>query len=272
MLMKMPFPGMDPYLEHPVLWPSVHTRLMVWIADQLRPLIRPRYVATVEERVYLEEPDELRIPDVLVHKLRDEGAAQAPAETLTAEPVVIEVPAIEIREHYIEILDRYREQKVVAVIEVLSPTTKAGGKGTQAYLEKQNEVLATECHFVEIDLLRRGQHVLAVPEGRVARLRPYDYLVCVNRWPHRRKFEVYARTVRRRLPCIRLPLSEPDKDVPLDLQTALEESYERGDYMLRVKYEEPCIPPLEEADQQWAYECWKAYKAAHPELFPPATA
>ena len=27
--MTMPFPGMDPYLEHPALWPSVHTRLMV---------------------------------------------------------------------------------------------------------------------------------------------------------------------------------------------------------------------------------------------------
>ena len=43
-----------------------------------------------------------------------------------------------------------------------------------------------------------------------------------------------------------------------------------NDYMLRVMYEEPCVPPLEEADQQWAYECWTAYKAAHPELFPPA--
>ena len=29
MNMKMPFPGMDPYLEHPVLWQSVHARFMV---------------------------------------------------------------------------------------------------------------------------------------------------------------------------------------------------------------------------------------------------
>ena len=35
--MTYPFPGMDPYLEHPVLWESVHTRLIVAIANQLQP-------------------------------------------------------------------------------------------------------------------------------------------------------------------------------------------------------------------------------------------
>src|SRR4051812_36056534 len=111
-LMKTPFPGMDPYLEHPVLWPSVHTRLMVRIADLLRPLIRPRYVASIEERVYLEEPDDLRVPDVQVQKVPGNGHPPTPAATLMADPVVIEVPAIEIREHYIEILDRYQDQHV----------------------------------------------------------------------------------------------------------------------------------------------------------------
>ena len=43
--MKTPFPGMDPYLEHPVLWPSVHTRLMVRIAVVAAPRIRPRGAA-----------------------------------------------------------------------------------------------------------------------------------------------------------------------------------------------------------------------------------
>ena len=35
--MNCPFPGKDPYLEHPVLWESVHARLMVAIANQLQP-------------------------------------------------------------------------------------------------------------------------------------------------------------------------------------------------------------------------------------------
>ena len=267
--MKMPFPGMDPYLEHPAVWPSVHTRLMVWLAEQLRPLIRPRYVASVEERVYLEEPEDQRAPDVWVQKVRDDGKPAPPPDPSLATPVVIEVPQVEVREHFIEILDRLRDQKVVTVIEVVSPSNKAAGHGREAYEAKQSEVLGSEAHLVEIDLLRRGRHVLSVPEARVAALRPYDYLVCVNRWQRRNRFELYASRLRQHLPRIRLPLAEPDPDVPLDLQEALERVYEGGDYMLRFRYDEPCEPPLADADQQWAYDCWRAYRAAHPELFPP---
>ena len=32
-----PFPGMDPYLEHPTLWPGVHNRLIIALADVLSP-------------------------------------------------------------------------------------------------------------------------------------------------------------------------------------------------------------------------------------------
>ncbi len=49
--MAMIFPGMDPYLEHPVLWPGVHNTLIVYFAEQLAPLLRPRYAASVEQRV-----------------------------------------------------------------------------------------------------------------------------------------------------------------------------------------------------------------------------
>lgn len=51
--MPSPFPGMDPYLEHPVLWEGFHARLVVAIANHLQPRLDPRYVASVEERVYL---------------------------------------------------------------------------------------------------------------------------------------------------------------------------------------------------------------------------
>ena len=67
-IMETPFPGMDPYLEHPALWPSVHTRLIVALANQLGPKIRPRYVASVEDRVFIESADQDRIPDVLVRE------------------------------------------------------------------------------------------------------------------------------------------------------------------------------------------------------------
>jgi len=232
--MNTPFPGMDPYLEHPALWTAVHTRLMVWLAHQLAPLLRPRYVASVEERVFLK------------------------------------VEEVEVREHYIEVLDRCQDLKVVTVIEVVSPSNKAPGPGRDAYLAKQREVLGAECHLVEIDLLRRGQHVVSVPHRQARAVSPYDYLICVNRWPNRKRFELVGCRLRERLPRIGLPLAHPDPDAPLDLQTALDQAYEDGSYMLRVRYDAPCEPSLDAADQQWADERWAAYRAAHPEWFPPS--
>lgn len=52
--MSMIFPGMDPYLEAPELWPGCHNSLIVYILDHLRPLLRPRYIAAIEERVFVE--------------------------------------------------------------------------------------------------------------------------------------------------------------------------------------------------------------------------
>jgi hypothetical protein len=62
--MSMSFPGMDPYLEEPQIWTGVHATLIVYIRDQIQPRLRPRYLATVEERVYLEGPDREIIADV----------------------------------------------------------------------------------------------------------------------------------------------------------------------------------------------------------------
>jgi hypothetical protein len=50
--MPSPFPGMNPYLENPELWPEFHSRLMVALADEILPHIRPKYRVEVEKRVY----------------------------------------------------------------------------------------------------------------------------------------------------------------------------------------------------------------------------
>jgi hypothetical protein len=229
--METPFPGMDPYLEHPALWPSFHTRMIVALANLLHPRIRPRYVASVEDRVF---------------------------------------PQVEVREHYIEIKDRCRDFGVVTVIELVSPSNKATGPGRDSYLAKQREIRASQCHLVEIDLLRRGSHVTSVPGSSVQRARPFDYLACVDRWPARNRFELYPCNLRDPLPTIGIPLADPDLDAPLAIQRAVEHVYETSGYELLVKYDEPCIPPLSPEDQAWASAQWQAYRRAHPELFPDA--
>jgi hypothetical protein len=270
--MKMPFPGMDPYLEHPSLWESVHSRLIHSIANHLQPLIVPHYVASVEERVYVEETPQQRVPDVWVQKVREGAGGVALAERPSAAPVILEVAELEVHQHYINILDRYRDFKVITVIELISPSNKDAGPGRDSYVAKQREILGSECHLVEIDLLRRGRHVSSVTAAHLQGLGEYDYLACVNRWPRRKRFELYPCRLREPLRLIDVPLAEPDPAAPLDLQAALEQAYWDGRYMLRVRYDDPCQPPLAPEDQQWAWERWQAYRAAHPELFPPAPA
>jgi hypothetical protein len=262
--MNIPFPGMDPYLEHPLLWPGMHTQLMVAMANYLQPLIEPRYVATVEERVFIEGPQRQIIPEVLAKKTPALGGAIAVAERVTDTPVILEVESLEIHETYVQILDLYNQQKLVALIELLSPTNKARGPGHKSYRAKQKETRARDCHIVEIDLLRRGRHVMSIPKWRAESQKPYDYLVCVNRWPRRHRFGLYPRRLRERLPRINLPLADPDSDVTLDLQTVLEQVYCNGRYMRRVRYDEPCVPSLPAEDQQWANERWAAFRAAQP--------
>jgi hypothetical protein len=48
--MPSPFPGMDPYLEDPDLWPDVHLNLILGSQAVLSSQLRPKYVVRAEER------------------------------------------------------------------------------------------------------------------------------------------------------------------------------------------------------------------------------
>jgi len=259
--MFMIFPGTDPYLEAPRIWPGVHSRFIVYLADHLQPLIRPRYIAAVEERVFVQGPEQREIiPDTWLKRHRPEEKLAAATAVLDVDtPVVMQVPELEIHESYVQILDRESEQCVVTVIELLSPTNKFPGAGQASYLAKQREVRGSQTHLVEIDLLRAGQHVLAVPEWAARGSGPYNYLICVNRAEGKRdRFEWYPRQLRQRLPRIRVPLAGGDPDVMLDLQGVLAQTYEAGSYRERLRYDRPCIPPLPAEDQAWADEFIRA--------------
>ena len=178
----------------------------------------------------------------------------AEAGTASATPLVVEVDELEVREPYIAILDRYREFRVVTVIELVSPANKTAGSGRDSDQAKQREIRASECHLVEIDLLRHGRHVMSMPESHPRPAKPFEYLICINRWPVRKRFEIYPCRLREPLPTIEIPLAEPDPDVPLAIQAALEQVYEEGSYLLRIPYGERCVPALSPEDQEWAFQ------------------
>ena len=145
--------------------------------------------------------------------------------------MVVEVAELDVHQRRLEILDVYNDLRLVTVIEVLSPTNKRPGPGRDAYATKQQEVLERECHLVEIDLLREGQRVLSIPPWKLDQLRPFEYVVCVSRWPWRNRFELYPRRLEESLPRLGVPLVNPDPDVALDVQAALEQVYVEGRYV-----------------------------------------
>src|SRR5262249_4333796 len=151
--MPSPFPGMDPYLETPDLWPDVHHRLISEIQSQLNPQLRPAYVARVELRIYISDEDdpgrEAIIPDVRVEKpKRTTGnGIKADSTLVIAEPLL--VPLLiedEIEEARIEI-KQVKTGELVTLIEVLSPTNKIrNSRGRESFMTKRRETLASDVH------------------------------------------------------------------------------------------------------------------------------
>ena len=58
-------------------------------------------------------------------------------------------------------------EEVVTVIEVLSPANKTVGEGHRLYRRKQQEVLNSQAHLIEIDLLAEGLHGGDLGGGKV---------------------------------------------------------------------------------------------------------
>ena len=57
--MRSPFPGMDPYLEAPDLWPDVHLTLIIAMRAVLNASMPPGYAASADRYVWIHEPEEL---------------------------------------------------------------------------------------------------------------------------------------------------------------------------------------------------------------------
>src|SRR5437867_10254342 len=98
--MQCPFPGMDPYIERPAIWTDFHDRLITIICAALQPLLRPRYAALVQDRLYVVESRRPIRPDVSVVEA---PPARRPTHSDTAvmvldQPVVFVLAAEEVRE------------------------------------------------------------------------------------------------------------------------------------------------------------------------------
>ena len=255
--MSGPFPGMDPYLENPVLWPGVHQGIISNLRALLNTLLPPGYVADMGERVSIAIPDRSIYPDVAVFQQnapsstpRNSSAATAVADP----PLILWVEQVEIREVFIEIRPVGEEVRIVTVIELLSYINKSRGSDSrELYLTKQKQLLNSSVNLIEIDLLRRGDHTAAVPiELLTERGDHWNYLVCLHRCSQRDRFDTWPRTVRQRLPLISVPLEGDLPDVILDIQAVFDRNYDEGAYARRIDYRRDPATPLERGDAEWA--------------------
>ncbi len=254
--MPSSFPGMDPYLEDPSIFPGFHHRLADDLADRLNAQIVPKYYADVEVRTVLDEISialpKTTLPDIGVYERQPEliGAgglavliAPAPIERVASIPAETRLFSVQVREN--------ETGEIVTSIEILSPYNKRRGEGLDEYRLKRRRALSALVHFVEIDLLRGG-----IRPGWEVEEPPLDadYILLVNRnrGNDARISEIWPVGLNEPLPTLPIPLLASDPDVALELNTAVREIYARARYDTRVDYRAAVpAPSLRPTMQRW---------------------
>ena len=260
--MSGPFPGMDPYLEDPALWPDLHHSFITFARSAIRAALPRGYIARVEERVIILPSERGIVPDVFVRR-RPAPSSSTMGNVAVADnqdvPRLIRVPPVETRRQgYIEIVDAVDRERVITTIEVLSPTNKMAGNSSRvSYARKQEAILHSKMHLLEIDLLRTGEPTVAAP---LAALNSegvgWNYLACLHRAEQNgddeQTFEVWFNRIRQPLPRVYVPLDEGVQDIELDLQAVLNRCYEEAGYGDVVDYTREASPALAAEDAVWA--------------------
>jgi len=257
--MPSPFPGMDPYLESPDPYHDFHERFVPRLADALTPSLRPKYIAKVDENVYVHElsSDQRALvgrPDVSVVDRNADGGAVATSPATVAPAYGKILPATDqVRETFVNIFDR-ESRELVTAIELLSPTNKNPGPDRQQYVAKRSRLLSSSIHLVEIDLLR------AWPRMPLEDLPACDYYVMVSRSEQRPRVELWPVSLHEPLPEIPIPLRPGDPDASLDLQQLLNDQYDAAGYADYI-YDNPIHQPMSPEDAAWAEQLVSARRS-----------
>lgn len=226
--MPSPFPGMDPYLETPKLWPAFQHQLLACLYQILLPGLVDRYRARVGTRTYVSEM-----------------------------PLFTSVVREQYAEEYIEIRNR-TDSKLVTLLEVVSPANKTTPAGRQAYLDAPTGRQPEGRH--RRDRPRHaGQAAAHLLPRRAAGVRLRGHRDALQ---HTDRYEIYTSTLQKKLPKFKLPLAADDRDALLDLQAAFGRAYDLGTFANQIDYKAAPPPdvPFTDAHRAWAEELLKQMK------------
>ena len=233
--MPAPFPGMDPYVEHPTFFPGLHDRLIAYLNEFLQPRLPAPYYCEMRDRSWVEMSRRSVAPDVNVLRAnqptpreRTNGGVASTRNT----PLVVRLAAEERQESVLEIYALQETEILVTTIEILSLANKTpGDRGRTLYVRKQQEILNSRTNLVEIDLLRGGHHTTLVPlEVLLAATGPFDYHVSIHHFDNLEEAYIYPILLPEPLPEIAIPLLPGDGAVAVDLQAVFERAYDTGPY------------------------------------------
>ena len=251
--MKSPFPGMDPFLERH--WQDVHSTFMVYAKQQLNRQLPSELLARVEESIAGETDDErarVIYPDISVveHSASLPGTQPELVGVAVADPFEVPLPLEAPPQRRLEIIDSGSGNRVITVIELLSPVFKNSPAGRSAYRKKQIEYILGMVNLVEIDLLRCGEFVLAMPEVEWPRAHQSSYKICIRRVTRPAIAAGIGIHLQNKLPNIAIPLRPHDRDVVLELQPLFDDCYRDGRYHT-IDYHRPLNPPFSGEEQHW---------------------
>ena len=251
--MRSPFPGMDPFLERH--WQDIHSRFMVYASTQLNSQLPAELLARVEESIAVETDDErtrVIYPDISVVEQPNSflGSQLEPVSVAVADPFEVPLPLEAPPQRRLEIIDAGSGNRIVTVIELLSPVNKNMPAGRAAYRKKQIEYIHGMINLVEIDLLRCGEFVLAMPEEEWPRAQRSTYKICIRRVTRPTIAAGIGIQLQDKLPNIGIPLRPQDRDVVLELQPIIDDCYRDGRYHT-IDYHRALNPPFSEEQQTW---------------------
>ena len=253
-------------------WPKFHARLVGDAERRLNPQLPADLRADGEARTFISQgPTRVRRvqPDGAAVERPPAAGNGAPAvldRARVATPRLVPVPVVEERQRYLQIVDLDGD-RVVTVIEFLSPTNKRPGTPRRAYLRKQRECLAAGVNVVEVDLTRGGRRpMIGPPPGADA----VAYAANVWRAAEPDRTEYYPFGLWDPAPSLLVPLRPGDEDVVLELQPMIDLAYAEG-AAFKTDHARPLDPPLSGGDAAWAAALVRGHRPA-PDAAPDAPA
>jgi hypothetical protein len=218
---------MDPYLEDDKLWPAFQHQLVSCLYQILLPGLVDRYRARVSQRTYV-----------------------------TEQPLFTSIIREQHLEEFIEVRQR-TDNRLVTLLDVVSPINKVRPQGRSAYLETRKQARMQNASVVEIDLVLQGLPMLDYSRDG---LPEWDYAITVTRCTQPERYEIYTTTLQKRLPRFKVPLAADDRDTVLDLQATFARCYDQGAFGTQVDYKRDPGLKMKDDDLRWLGEVLRLQK------------